>query len=133
MDVATGAPAASYLPSRLRTTSGLERPGIFMKGIELKLVFEDEREGSIRDIFWVPMSELPTNLRDRKPLLASDLNFTMPSPPEVQKDGAKVKSKEEALAAMRNLAADVEHSHRAQADLANRAFVLGVKTGRLPY
>jgi uncharacterized OB-fold protein len=129
VDVATDAPAASYLPSRLRTTTGLERPGIFMKGIELKLVFEDEREGSIRDIFWVPMSELPTKLRDKKPLFASDLNFTAPSTPEVKKDGAKVKAKDEALAAMRKLAADIEHSRRAQADLASRSFALGVKTG----
>ena len=46
----------------------------------LKLVFEDERQGSIRDMFFVPMSEVPEKLQKKKPLLASDLNFTSPSP-----------------------------------------------------
>ena len=36
VDVATEAPIASFLPSRLRTTTGLERPGIFVKGIEFQ-------------------------------------------------------------------------------------------------
>ncbi len=39
VDVATFAKIASFLPSRLRTTRGLPRPGIFVKGLELKLVF----------------------------------------------------------------------------------------------
>ncbi|MBI4565086.1 MAG: hypothetical protein HY716_10385 [Planctomycetes bacterium] len=129
VDVATDAPIASYLPSRLRTTTGLERPGIFVKGIELKLVFEDERVGSIRDIFWVPMTEIPPPLRNKQPLLASELNFASPVPPEVKKDPAKAAAKDRAMAAMRKLASDVERSRRAQADLANRAFVLGIKTG----
>lgn len=129
IDVATDAPIASYLMSRLRTTTGLERPCIFVKGIELKLVFEDERVGSIRDIFWVPMSEIPAKLRDKKPLLASELNFASPAPPVVKKDPAKQKAKADAMEAMKKLAADVDRSRRAQADLANRAFVLGIQTG----
>lgn len=129
VDVATDAPIASFLMSRLRTTTGLERPGIFVKGTRLKLVFEDVREGSIRDIFWVPMSEVPENLRGKKPLLASDLNFASPKPPEVMRDPAKVKAKDEALAAMKKLAGDVDKSRRAQADLSNRTYLLGIKTG----
>jgi len=126
--VATSAPIASYLPSRLRTTTGLERPGIFVKGVALKLVFEDERVGSIRDIFWVPMAEVPAKLRDKCPLFASELDFSSPATPTVTLDPSKVAVKDAALAAVRKLAADVDKSPRAQADLKNRTHVLGIKT-----
>ncbi len=129
VDVATDAPIASFLPSRLRTTTGLERPGIFVQGTELKLVFEDERQGSIRDIFWVPTAEVPEELRDKKPLLASELDFTTPEPPTVQEDEAKVAALEEAITAMHQLVGDVAKSRRAQADLAGRRHLVGVTTG----
>jgi uncharacterized OB-fold protein len=129
VDVATDAPIASFLPSRLRTTTGLERPGIFVKGTELKLVFEDERHGSIRDIFWVPMAEVPEGLRDKEPLLASELDFTTPAPPQVRPDPAKVTALGEAVAAMRLLADQVGRSRRAHADLAGRRHRVGVTTG----
>ena len=128
VDVATDAPAASYLMARLRTTTGLERPGIFVKGTKLKLVFEDERQGSIRDMFFVPMSEIPESLHDKQPLLASELDFTTPPTPEVTADESKVGVLKEAVAAMRKLAGNVEKSRRAQADLANRTHAIGVKT-----
>jgi len=129
VDVATDAPIASFLPSRLRTTTGLERPGIFVAGVELKLVFENDRQGSIRDIFWVPMSEIPEELRGKQPLLASELDFTTPAPPQVKADDRKRRVKDEAVSAMKKLADDVARSQRAQADLANRTHAIGVKTG----
>ena len=129
VDVARDAPIASFLPSRLRTTTGLERPGIFVKGIELKLVFEDVRQGSIRDIFWVPMAEVAEGLRDKQPLLASELDFTTPQPPTVEKSAAKTASLGEAMAAMSRLADHVAKSRRAQADLAGREHLVGVTTG----
>lgn len=129
VDVATDAPIASFLPSRLRTTTGLPRPGIFVKGVELKLVFEDQRIGSIRDVFWVPMSEVPAKLRDRRPLLASQLDFAKPRAPAVGRSPAGAKALEEALSAMRGLAGKVGKSPRAQKDLAGRTHTIGVKTG----
>lgn len=129
VDVATEAPIASFLPSRLRTTTGLERPGIFVQGTELKLVFEDERQGSIRDIFWVPLAEVPEALRDKEPLLASELDFSTAEPPAVHRDAAKADALGEAMAAMRRLADSVARSRRAQADLADRQHVIGVTTG----
>ncbi|HZY04269.1 MAG TPA: zinc ribbon domain-containing protein [Anaeromyxobacteraceae bacterium] len=129
VDVATNAPIASFLPSRLRTTTGLPRPGIFVKGVELKLVFEDQRMGSIRDIFWVPMSEVPARLRDRKPLLASQLDFARPRAPGVERSKASQGALGEALSAMRQLAGKVKKSPRAQKDLAGRKHSIGVKTG----
>lgn len=128
VDVATDAPIASFLPSRLRTTTGLPRPGIFVKGVPLKLVFEDHRIGSIRDIFWVPMSEIPAKLRDKKPLLASELNFETPPAPEVKHDVAAERTLEDALTAMRAMAEKVGRSPRAQKDLSGRTHRVGVKT-----
>jgi uncharacterized OB-fold protein len=129
VDVAKDAPIASFLPSRLRTTTGLPRPGIFVKGLELKLVFEDSRIGCIRDIFWVPMSEVPAKLRDAKPLLASKLDFAKPVAPTVERSEKGSKALTAALAAMRTLAANVGKSPRAQKDLGSRTHSIGVKTG----
>ncbi len=129
VDVATDAPIASFLPSRLRTTTGLPRPGIFVKGVELKLVFEDERAGSIRDIFWVPMGEIPARLRNAKPLLASKLDFAAPRAPAVERTKAAQADLAEALSAMRGLAGKVGKSPRARKDLAGRSHTVGVKTG----
>jgi len=129
VDVARDAPAASFLPSRLQTTTGLPRPGIFVKGTELKLVFEADRVGSIRDIFWVPVAELTKEQLAKEPLLASDLNFAQPKMPAVKSDPKLTAVREGAVAAIRQLAADVERSPRAQKDIAGRTHTLGVKTG----
>ena len=129
VDIATDAPVASFMAARLRTTTGLERPGIFVQGTALKLVFEDEREGTIRDMFFVPMAEIPEGLRDKEPLLASELDFSTPAAPGVTKTPEKEKNKADALAAMGQLAGNIERSRRAQADLANREHTIAVETG----
>ncbi|MBN2359624.1 MAG: hypothetical protein JXR83_09215, partial [Deltaproteobacteria bacterium] len=129
VDVATDAKIAGFLPSRLLTTTGLVRPGIFVKGVELKLVFEDNPVGCIRDIFWVPMSEVPANLRNKQPLRASELNFASPTPPAVKVTPDGKKALQEAMAALKQMAGDVEKSPRAQKDLVGRASVVGVNTG----
>lgn len=129
VDVATDAPVATFLPSRLRTTTGLPRPGLFVKGLALALVFEDERIGSIRDIFWVPVSEVPPALLGKKPLLASDLSFETPPMPQVTREAASEKALAGALAAIRSMADKVEKSPRAQKDLASRTHAIGIRTG----
>jgi uncharacterized OB-fold protein len=129
VDVATDAPIASFLPSRLRTTTGLPRPGIFVKGTKLKLVFEDDRIGSIRDIFWVPVSELPKKLVAKQPLLASELNFEAPPMPKPKADPGLKKPLAEAIAAIRKMAEKIPRSPRAQKDLAGRTHAIGVRTG----
>jgi uncharacterized OB-fold protein len=129
VDVAVDAPVAGFLPSRLCTTTGLVRPGIFVKGIALKCVFEDVRYGRTRDIFWVPMSEVPEHLRDKKPLLASDLDFASPVPPTVTVDPARVAVRDEAVATLRTFAEEVARSRRAQSDLASQRALWGVRTG----
>ena len=129
VDIARDAPAASFLPCRLQTTTGLPRPGIFVKGTEVKLVFEDDRVGSIRDIFCVPASELTNEQLAKEPLFASELSFETPTMPEVKRDARLTAVRDAAVAAMRKMAADVERSPRAQKDLGNRTHAIGVKTG----
>jgi uncharacterized OB-fold protein len=129
VDIARDAPAASFLPCRLQTTTGLPRPGIFVKGTELKLVFEDDRVGSIRDIFCVPASELTKEQLAKEPLLASELNFVTPKMPEVKRDPKLTAVRDAAVAAMRKMATDIEKSPRAQKDLGDRKHAIGVKTG----
>jgi uncharacterized OB-fold protein len=129
VDVALDAPAASYLPARLRTTTGLPQPGIFVRGVELKLVFEDERVGSIRDMFWVPVSELSQAQLDKTPLLASEVDFATPPMPEVKRDPALDSARVGALKAMREMAAAIPKSPRAQKDIAGRRHAVGVRTG----
>lgn len=129
VDVATDAPIATFLPARLRTTTGLPRPGIFVKGIELKLVFEDKRIGHIRDIFFVPMSEIPAGLRDKKLLLASQLNFATPPMPGVERTAAGAEALAGALTAMRGMIEKIAKSPRAQKNLGTRSHVIGVRTG----
>lgn len=129
VDVATDAPAASYLPSRLRTTTGLERPGIFVKGVKLKLVFKNERVGSITDIFWVPVSELSAAQLRKKPLFESDLNFAKPKPPPVRVTEEAKRELGRAIEAMNGLASLIGKSPRAQANLVDRKHAVGVKTG----
>ncbi|MBI2894572.1 MAG: hypothetical protein HYY06_13550 [Deltaproteobacteria bacterium] len=128
VDVATDAPIASFLPSRLMTTTGLPRPGIFVKGTELKLVFEDQRMGRIRDIFWVPVKELPSHLVDKKPLFASDLNFSSPPMPAIARDPALEGALRKAIEAMRSMAEQIPRSPRAQKDLAGRTHTISVRT-----
>jgi len=103
----------SFLPSRLRTLTGLPRPGIFVQGVELKLVFKDHRQGRITDILWVPMEEVADELREAEPLLASRLTFDFQS----------------AISALQELADNVARSPRAQKDIAGRSHHIEARTG----
>lgn len=129
VDVARNAKIASYLPSRLRTTTGIPRPGIFVKGIELKLVFADKRVGSILDIFWVPMSEVPAKLRKKEMLLESDLNFESPKLPKIKLNKDLKSVYASMMQSLKEMSANVSKSKRAQANLAGKKFRIGVKTG----
>lgn len=129
VDVATSAKIASFLPCRLRTTTGIPRPGIFVKGLEVKLVFEDKRQGTILDIFAVPMAEIPEKLRAKEPLFASALNLKAPPVPKVKTDPAMKPVFATALKAMQGMAAKIKSGTRAEKDLAGRKHTIQVKTG----
>ena len=109
VDVATDAPIASFLPSRLRTTTGLSAPGHLRQGHRAEAgVRGRHASGRIRDIFWVPMSEVPAQLRDKKPLLASELDFASPAEPAVTRRPPGKDRFRPAMEALRQMAADVE-------------------------
>jgi hypothetical protein len=129
VDVATDAPIASFLPCRLRTTSGIPRPGIFVKGIEVKIVFEDDRQGTILDIFAVPMSEVPARLRAKEPLLASQLNLAKPAIPKLAENKKWKDPFQTALKDVKSMAARVTKGSRASKDLAGHKYAIGVRTG----
>ena len=103
--------------------------GGILGGRKLELVFEDDRVGSIRDIFCVPASELTKEQLAKEPLFASELSFEAPTMPAVKRDAALTAVRDAAVAAMRKMAADVERSPRAQKDLGDRTHAIGVKTG----
>lgn len=129
VDIATSAPSASFLPCRLRTTTGIPRPGIFVKGVDVKIVFEDVRQGTILDIFAVPMSEVPMKLRGKEPLLASQLNLHNPPVPALSENKKWKEPFTVALRDVKAMAAKVTKGSRASKDLAGQVFTIGVKTG----
>ncbi len=128
VDVATNHKIASFLPSRLRTTTGLPRPGIFVKGIQLKLVFKDRREGTIRDIFWVPMSEVPPHLQDKKTLLESELSFETPKTPQLKHNVKLEPLFNKLMIALDQMCENIKKSSRAQDNLAGKEYTIGVRT-----
>lgn len=129
VDVATDAPIASFLPCRLRTTTGIPRPGIFVKGIEVKIVFEDDRQGTILDIFAVPMSEVPARLRTKEPLHASQLRLEKPSTPKIAANQKWKDPFKAALKDVKSMASSVTKGSRASKDLAGHRLSIGVRTG----
>lgn len=118
----------SFMPARFRTTRGLPEPGIFVQGAEVKLVFKDQREGRITDILWVPMEEVPEELRDEEPLLASKLRFETPQMPDVKSKPELEPHMERALSDLGRMSDDVSKSPRAQKDLAGRTHSIEVRT-----
>ena len=128
VDVAETEPR-SFLPSRLRTLTGLPRPGIFVQGVELKVVFKDHRQGRITDILWVPMDEVADELRDVEPLLASRLTFESPEEPEVEVRDELKSTLQSVISALQELADSVARSPRAQKDIADRTLRVAARTG----
>jgi len=67
-----------------RTTTGMIRPGIFKKGTQVKVVFNDKRQGLITDICVVPIAELSPELAAKSPLLFSEVNWSALKKPEFE-------------------------------------------------
>lgn len=66
------------LPIRVRTARGMIQRGIYGVHEPIKVVFCDEREGEITDIFVVPQSELTDEQLLKSPLFESDLSWDIP-------------------------------------------------------
>jgi uncharacterized OB-fold protein len=123
----TGADTA--LPIHVYTTKGVLTPFVFKKGTPVKVVFRDERIGKPTDIFAVPLSELTSEQQKQSPLMESDLDFSEPEEPSVgEPTAARNEAFSRATTLLKELAAGVEKSPRAQHNLAGWHRSIGLKT-----
>lgn len=104
---------------RIRTTTGLMRPGIAKWKDEVKIVFRDEREGSICDIFAVPASELAEEQLQKSPLFESDIEWDRDMDLNIRVDDSFTQSGDFLRKEWMIFASRIERSKRAQKDLAN--------------
>lgn len=115
---------------RVRTTRGTMRPGIYRKGTAVKIVFQDERQGEIGDIFALPQSELSAEQLAKSPLLESQIEWGRFSAAEFGRPTPQFQETfKEVVARFRRLAEMIPQSPRATANLANWHRVVSVQTG----
>ncbi len=121
--------ADTALPLRVRTTQGMLRRGIFKRDTPIKIVFKDERQGEITDIFAVSQAELTREQIAKSPLLESDLEWNMPKEPEFEETEESKMAFSKILFRFQALALKVSKSKAAQKDLANWTRRVEVKSG----
>jgi uncharacterized OB-fold protein len=116
--------------TRVRTTRGTIRPGIYGKGTPVKMVFRDERKGEIGDLFAVPQSELTPEQLAQSPLLESEVEWGRIAEEEL---GQATPQLQETLRDVRihfqKLAELIPRSARATANLAHWNRTVNVQTG----
>lgn len=114
---------------RIRTTTGLIKPGILKRYDEIKIVFADKPNGHMRDIFAVPASELSVNQRCKSPLFESELTWNTDTSLQKEFSEEFVPHKKEIEEDFADLASRIFMSRRAQKDLANWKSKIKVITG----
>ena len=111
--------ADTALPIHVYTTKGVLTPRVFKRGTRVKVVFRNDRIGNPRDVFAVPIDEVPENKRRVKGLQENDLDWSSPAEPRIPAatpDARKIhESVVQQLIAMSSQAAG---SDRAKKDLA---------------
>lgn len=121
--------AETALPIHVYTTKGVLTPFVFKKGMPVKIVFRGQRIGKPTDIFAVPQSELPPALRQKTPLLESELDLSPPAPPPVPAPTDAFRAAyREASEMLRDLARAVDRSPRARHNLAGWQRRIHVRT-----
>jgi uncharacterized OB-fold protein len=111
----------------LETTDGVIRPGVYKQGTAVKVVFEDKREGWVRDVFCLPARELTKEQLKKSPLFRSDIDWLAAKPPKYPKGNAAAMPK--VKAAIEKFFAGVNQSPRNQARLKSVDFKVNVVTG----
>lgn len=123
--VSTGA-----MKIRIRTTTGLMRPGVAKWKDEVKIVFRDEREGNIRDICAVPASELSDAQLEKSPLFESDIAWKKDSDySDIEIRESFIESKNFLIREFISFAYRIAVSKRAKKDLGNWKSKIKVVTG----
>jgi uncharacterized OB-fold protein len=112
----------------LETRTGVIRPGIFKAGTKIKLVFQDKREGWIRDVFCVPQKELTKAQIAKTPLFVSDLDWSEPKPPKFPASDKAKKAMANAAGAIKVFFEGVNKSPRNKARLKALNFEANIVT-----
>ncbi len=125
-----GHEADTAIMVRVRTTHGMIKPGIFKKGTKVKVVFRNERQGEMLDVFVVPQCELTPEQIQKTPLLENDISWDASKEPSFAEPSEdKILTFRQVLEGFDNLSLRVKESKRAQADLANWMRTVKIKTG----
>lgn len=123
--------ADTALPIRARTTRGMIRPGIYGTHEPVKVVFKDERNGEITDIFVVPQAELTSEQIKKTPLMESDLDWEGVKEPEfVRAHGGRAcgENFDDIYFWFRKLGQSVNQSENAKKALADWVRIVDIKT-----
>jgi hypothetical protein len=117
------------LPILVYTTKGVLTPRVFKKGTRVKVIFRKDRIGNPRDIFAIPIDELPENKRSVRGLQESDLDWESPAEPKVPAATPEAqKVHKSVLDQLTALASKAAGSDRAKKDLAGWKRNIQVKT-----
>jgi len=75
--------ADTALPIHVYTSKGVLTPRVFKRGTRVKVIFRKDRIGNPRDIFAVPIEEVPEKLRGAKGVEEHQLDWESPVEPSV--------------------------------------------------
>ena len=121
--------ADTAVPMHVCTTKGVLTPRVFKKGTRVKIIFRKDRVGNPRDIFAVPIDEVPAKLRDAKGVEEHQLDWESPVEPKVPAPTPEAKKAHDAAVdQLIGLASKAGTSDRAKNDLAGWKRDIQVKT-----
>jgi uncharacterized OB-fold protein len=121
--------ADTALPIHVYTSKGVLTPRIFKKGTRVKVIFRRNRIGNPRDIFAVPIEEVPAKFRGAKGIEEHQLDWESPAEPTVPAATPETKKAHDAVVEqLIELASKAAGSDRAKKDLAGWKRNIQVKT-----
>ena len=121
--------ADTALPIHVYTSKGVLTPRVFKKGTRVKVIFRRDRIGNPRDVFAVPIDEVPEKLRGVKGVEEHQLDWKSPAEPEIPAATPEAKKIHgSVLDQLTALATKAAASDRARKDLAGWKRDIQVKT-----
>jgi uncharacterized OB-fold protein len=121
--------ADTALPIHVYTTKGVLTPRVFKRGTRVKVIFRKDRIGNPRDIFAVPIEEIPAKLHGVKGVEEHQLDWESPAEPKVPAaTPGTQKIHRSVLEQMTSMASKAAGSDRAKKDLAGWKRNILVKT-----
>jgi uncharacterized OB-fold protein len=121
--------ADTALPIHVYTSKGVLTPRVFKKGTRVKVIFRRDRIGNPRDVFAVPIGEVPEKLRGVKGVEEHQLDWESPAEPKIPAATPEAKKIHgTVLDQLTVLASKAAGSDRAKKDLAGWKRNILVKT-----